>query len=352
MWFERLPKGETAENLSEQAYEGQRDLTWWRGRVLALGFGQGEDLVMNSGYQTVARVKGGNGLRADLHEFQLAPDGVAYITAYNPIRCNLASAGGPAGGTIVNTAIQAVDIKTGLVRWEWHSLDHVAVSESETSAPKSTPWDWFHLNSIDPEPDGAIFISARNTWAGYQSRRRHRQDPVAARRQQELVQDGPRRRHRLAARRTHLPDGEITLFDDGSNPPVHPQSRGVRIVLDPGTHEARLRIAFTHPDQPLLASSQGNVQTLPNGNTLVGFGGVPQITEYAQNGDVLFDAHLPYEMIFYRSFRFPWSGRPLSPPAVLANLNNTGEATIVHMSWNGATEVSPGALLAASRPAR
>ena len=120
----------------------------------------------------------------------------------------------------------------------------------------------------------------------------------------------------------------------------------MRIVLDPSTHEARLRIAFTHPDQPLLASSQGNVQTLPNGNTLVGFGGVPEITEYAPNGDVLFDAHLPYEMIFYRSFRFPWSGRPLSPPAVLANLNNTGEATIVHMSWNGATEVSAWRVLA------
>ncbi len=48
-------------------------------------------------------------------------------------------------------------MKTGLVRWEWHSLDHVGVAESETSAPKGTPWDWFHVNSIDPEPDGDIF---------------------------------------------------------------------------------------------------------------------------------------------------------------------------------------------------
>ena len=57
VWFERLPGGETAEDLNEQTYEGQRVLTWWRGRVLSLGFGQGEDIVMNSHYQTVTRVR-------------------------------------------------------------------------------------------------------------------------------------------------------------------------------------------------------------------------------------------------------------------------------------------------------
>ena len=48
----------------------------------------------------------------------------------------------------------------------------------------------------------------------------------------------------------------------------------------------------------------------------------------------------------YRALRFPWSGRPLTPPAVLANLNNTGEETIVHASWNGATEVASWRVLA------
>ncbi len=62
--------------------------------MLSLGFGQGEDIVMNSNYQTVARVRGGNGLRADLHDFQIAPHDVAYITAFNPIRCDLSSVKG------------------------------------------------------------------------------------------------------------------------------------------------------------------------------------------------------------------------------------------------------------------
>jgi Arylsulfotransferase (ASST) len=350
VWFERLPAGETAEDLNEQTYEGRRVLTWWRGRVLSLGFGEGENLVVNSSYQTVARVKGGNGLRADLHEFQLAPDGVAYITAYNPIRCNLASAGGSADGTIVDTAIQEIDMRTGLVRWEWHSLDHVAVSESQTSAPKSTPWDWFHLNSIDPEPGGDLFISARNTWTGYQLEGGSGRILWRLGGSKSSFKMGPGTTTAWQHDGRILPDGEITLFDDGSNPPVHSQSRAVRIALDTKTHEARLSRAFTHPGLPLLASSQGNVQTLANGNTVVGYGGVPQISEYAADGTLLFDAHMPYEMIFYRSYRFAWNGRPATPPAIFANLNNTGEETIVHISWNGATEVSAWRVLAGARP--
>jgi hypothetical protein len=346
VWFEKLPGGETAEDLNEQTYEGRRDLTWWRGRVLSLGYGQGEDLVMNSHYQTVARISGGNGLKADLHDFQIAPHDIAYITAYNAIRCNLAPAGGAKNGAIIDTAIQEIDMRTGLVRWEWHSLDHVAASESETAAATNArPWDWFHLNSIDPEPDGNILISARNTWAAYQLQGGSGKILWRLGGNKSSFKMGPGTRTAWQHDGRVLPDGEITLFDDGSNPPVHRQSRAVRIALDLQTHEARLRSVLTHPT-PLLSASQGNVQTLASANTVVGYGGVPAISEYAPDGELLFDAHLPYDMTFYRAFRFPWSGRPQSPPTALASLNNTGEETIVHASWNGATEVAAWRVLA------
>jgi Arylsulfotransferase (ASST) len=351
VWFEELPGGETAENLSEQTYEGQRDLTWWKGRVLSLGFGQGEDIVMSSRYQTVAKIGGGNGLHADLHDFQIVRNDIAYITAYNPIRCDLTAVKGAPGGTIVDTAIQEIDMKTGLVRWEWHSLDHIGASESETEAPTTaTPWDWFHLNSIDPEPDGNIFISARSTWAGYQLERGTGKVLWRLGGTRSSFKMGPGTETAWQHDGRVLVDGEVTFFDDGSNPPVHHQSRAVRIALDFKTHEAHLASAYTHSNPPLLAASQGNMQTLADGNTVVGYGGVPAISEYADGGSLLFDAHLPFDMIFYRAFRFPWSGRPLSPPAVLAGLNDTGEETIVHASWNGATEVASWRVLAGKHP--
>ena len=350
IWFDKLPSGETAEDLNEQTYEGQRDLTWWKGRVLSLGFGQGEDIIMNSSYQTVARVHGGNGLEADLHDFQIAPHGIAYITAYNPIRCNLKAVEGAADGSIVDTAIQEIDIKTGLVRWEWHSLDHVGASESEVQAPTTAaPWDWFHINSIDPEPGGNIFISARSTWAGYQLEGGSGRILWRLGGLKSSFKMGPGTRTAWQHDGRILPDGDVTFFDDGSNPPIHRQSRAVRIALNFKTREAHLVLTYTHPDPPLLAASQGNMQTLADGNTVVGYGGVPAISEYGKGGALLFDAHQPFDMSFYRAFRFPWSGRPLSPPVVLASLNDTSEETIVHASWNGATGVASWRVLAGKR---
>ncbi len=54
VWFHPLPSRETATNFSVQQYEGKPVLVWWQGRVLELGFGQGEDEVYNTSYQHIA----------------------------------------------------------------------------------------------------------------------------------------------------------------------------------------------------------------------------------------------------------------------------------------------------------
>ena len=349
VWFDQLSGGITAEDLNVQDYEGRRDLTFWQGKVLNYGFGQGEDVVMNSHYQVVDKVPGGNGLHADLHEFQIAPHDIAFITAYNPIRCNLAGVQGPRDGAIVDTALQEIDMKTGLVRWEWHSLDHLSVNESQTSPPRTRPWDWFHLNSIDPEPDGDLLISARSTWAAYQLEGGSGKILWRLGGLNSSFTMGPGAETAWQHDGRMLPDGEVTFYDDGSNPPVHEQSRGVRIKLDFKTHEATLSAVYKHRP-PLLSASQGNMQTLPSGNVVVAFGGVPAISEYSRGGTLLFDAHLPFDLINYRGYRHPWSARPAAPPTVFANLNNTAEETIVHASWNGATDVAAWRVLAGKQP--
>ncbi|MBA3807861.1 MAG: hypothetical protein H0X28_05650, partial [Solirubrobacterales bacterium] len=351
VWFGKLSGGETAENLSVQSYEGQRVLSWWKGRVLELGFGQGEDIVMSSDYRTLARIPGGNGLKADLHELQIAPHAVAYITAYNPIRCDLSTVKGSRGGAILDTAIQEIDLRSGLIRWEWHSLDHIGASESEVETPTdTTPWDYFHLNSIALEPGGDLLLSARSTWAGYRLQGASGRVLWRLGGNSSTFRMGPGTRMAWQHDGRLLADGDLTFFDDGSNPPIHHQSRAVRIRLDLKAHAARLISSLTHRDPPLLAASQGNMQTLPDGNTLVGYGGVPAISEYARDGSLLFDAHQPYDMSFYRAYRFPWSGRPQTPPALLASRNNTGEETLVHASWNGASDVASWRVLAGKQP--
>ena len=330
VWFDKLSGGEAAEDLNEQTYEGRRDLTWWKGRVLSLGFGQGEDIVMNSSYQTVARIAGGNGLQADLHDFQIAPHDVAYITAYNPIRCDLTAVKGAPRGVIIDTAIQEIDMKTGLVRWEWHSLDHVGASESEVEVPTdATPWDCFHLNSIDLEPgdrqSGNILISARSTWAGYQLQGGTGKVLWRLGGNRSSFKMGPGTETAWQHDGRVLSNGEVTFFDDGSNPPIHSQSRAVRIALDFKTRPSAPRLRL-HASKPAAARREpGQHADARRRERRRGLRrGARDQRVRARGGSLLFDAHLPFDMSFYRAFRFPWSGRPLSPPAVLASPEQHG----------------------------
>jgi hypothetical protein len=351
VWFDQLPSGLNALGLRVQRYEGQEDLTWWQGHVLSLGFGQGEDIVMDRNYQTVATLHGGNGFEADLHDFQIAPDHVAYLTAYNPIRCDLTPVDGARNGVVIDTSVQEVDMKTGLVRWEWHSLDHVGVGESHAPVPTTaTPWDYFHLNSIDPEPNGDLLISARSTWAAYQLEKGSGTIAWRLGGTKSSFAMGPGAEMAWQHDARMLPDGTITIFDDGSNPRIHYQSRGMRVAVDTAKHTASLLHAYPHPTSPLLADSQGNMQTLADGNLLVGWGAVPSVSELSRSGSLLFDAHLAPGGSSYRAFRFPWNGHPLSMPAASAKELNTGDATAVFASWNGATEVASWRVLAGPSP--
>ena len=351
VWFQRLTGETTAEDLNVQSWNGKRVLTWWKGRVLSLGFGQGEDIVMNPRYQVIAHVHAGNGLKADLHEFQLAPRDVAYITAYNPILCDLRPAGGKIDGTITDAALQEIDMRTGLVRWEWHSLDHVTAAESEVEVPSAkAPWDYFHLNSIDRQDNGNLLLSARSTWAGYDVEAGTGRIRWRLGGNHSSFQMGPGTEMAWQHDGRMRPDGTLTFFDDGSNPPIHKQSRGLVIAIDERAHTARLVKSYEHPNPQMLAASQGNMQTLPDGSVLIGYGGVPQISQFAADGSLLFDAHQPYDMSFYRAFRHPWSAVPAAPPAILASANDTGEETIVHASWNGATGVALWRVLGGEEP--
>ena len=63
---------------------------------------------------------------------------------------------------------------TGLVLFEWHSLDHIRLSESYKHGP-GVPGhvvDPYHMNSISIAPDGNLIVSMRNTSATYKIDRR------------------------------------------------------------------------------------------------------------------------------------------------------------------------------------
>ncbi len=90
VWFNPVPRGDTAADLQVQQYQGHPVLTWWQGYTDA-GMGIGEDMIYDSSYRLVAALRGANGLKPDLHEFQITPRGSALITAYFPVFWNSSS---------------------------------------------------------------------------------------------------------------------------------------------------------------------------------------------------------------------------------------------------------------------
>ena len=98
------------------------------------GHGFGEYVILDSSYREIARVRAGNGFRGDLHEFLISPQDTALLTAYVPARTDLSSIGGPKYSRVWDGIAQEVDIETGGVLFEWHSLEHVGIEESYVEA--------------------------------------------------------------------------------------------------------------------------------------------------------------------------------------------------------------------------
>jgi Arylsulfotransferase (ASST) len=340
IWFKALPRGTSATNLRVQEYGGKPVLTWWQGDISVHGFGLGEDVIADSAYAEIAHVKAGNGLQADLHEFQLTPQGTALVTAYDPILCNLSSVGGSSDGAVTDGTFQEIDVRTGLVMFQWTSLDHVALEESYSQANTSDtalPFDFFHINSINLDQDGSLLISARNTWTTYDIQPQTGQIAWQLGGKHSSFAMAPGTATAWQHDPRELANGSFSIFDNGASPTVHSQSRGIVVSLEPQSKTATLISQLTHP-VPISAKSQGNVQALANGDWFVGWGEVPDFSELSPTGALLFDAHFPAGDQSYRDLRFNWTGTPANRPA-FAVLAGHGKGT-VYASWNGATLVA------------
>src|ERR1035441_6541373 len=353
VWFDPLPAEYAASNLQLQQDGSTPVLTWWQGRITPQGFGQGEELIYDSSYKQLVRVHAGNGLKADLHDFHLTPQGTALLSVFDPIECNLSPLGGPDGGAVTDTIIQEVDLRTGLVRREWHSLDHVRLAESYSTATHASlewPFDYFHLNSIDVLAGGETLISARNTWALYELDTQTGQVLTRIGGRYSSVKLGAGAATAFQHDATALPNGTVSVFDNGAVPAVHPQSRGILLAVDPVKRTDTMVAQYEHPSPSISSGSQGNIQTLANGDMFVGWGAVPYFTEFNSAGEVLYDAHMHGSYQSYRAYRFAWIGAPSEAPAIAVSATSATSPPTVYASWNGDTRTASWRLLAGASP--
>lgn len=345
VWFHPLDTNLQAFSFDVAKYHGKRVLTWWQGHQSG-GHGlDGVGMILDGNYHPIARVVAGNGFDADMHEFKLTPRGTAFLLAYNPVRANLKSVGGPSEGVAFDAVVQEIDVKTGLVLFEWHSLDHVPLTDSHQHFEQGQPYDFFHVNSAD-DIGNDVLISARATWTVY------RIDRATGRVVWRL---GGKHNSFKMGHGAHFSwqhdahshgESTISLFDNHAvvgRSDV--ESAGLMLKLDTVRRRATLVHAYRHPES-IVSPSQANLQILSNGHAIIGWGGGNRnFSEFSAGGKLLFDAYLdtPRDNS-YRAFRGTWSGFAPGNPAVVAT--TAGGLTKVSASWNGATKVAKWRVLA------
>jgi hypothetical protein len=330
LWFHQAPAGDVDADFRPQTLHGKPVLTFWEGTNFG-GLSDGTDYIYNDHYQQIAAIHAGDGLTTDGHEFQVTNRGTAWVLSYDTATVDLSSIGGPTDQSVIQAYVQEIDIRTGRVRFSWNAADHVPYSQSEQPLPTSasTPWDWFHVNAVKLLPDGNLLVDARDTWTTYkvnghnghviwQLGGKDSSFKLAAAPGQSLNDAGE-----IFAWQ-HDPEqvgpDEYTVFDNESAGVANTgadstsefgYARVVTIRLDQRTRTATL-IASDNEPQGEVATSQGNGQRLPGGGELVGWGILPDISEFDATGNLVFNAEFPTGVNTYRAYLLPWN-----PPAAV-----------------------------------
>jgi Arylsulfotransferase (ASST) len=349
VWFHQLPAPDVAANLELERYRGRQVLTWWQGEVTTAAYGLGEGVIASTSYRTLATVHAGNGYEMDIHEFRLAPHGDALFTVYSPVLVHLPGTPGYAATPLLDAIVQEVDVRTGLVVWEWHALGHIPLADSYATPANSASYDAFHINAVQPLAGGRILISARDTSAIYELDRASDRIIWTLGGKASSFKLGPGARFHFQHDAELLSDGDISMFDDEAGPPAYaPSSRGLVLALDMRRRRATV-VRQYRPATDTSAESEGSLQLAPGGNVFAGFGSQPEFDEFAAGGRLLFSGRLPIDDGSYRAFRYAWSATPTTRPAVVARAVGGAARVEVYVSWNGATAVKRWQVLAGAR---
>lgn len=344
VWEREMPTGQSAGNLRAQSYQGRPVLTWWQG-VNRGGHGTGVNYIADEHYNVITTLTPGGDLSSDIHEFRLTPDGRALISSYREITTDLTAIGGPADAKTYNSIASVVDIASKKTLFQWDALSHVPVTDSLAKYIAGPVFDPYHMNSISLDPEGNLLISMRalSTVCNVDARSGAINWQLGGKHSTFALGDGVEFAYQHDAQ---MPDANtLMLFDNhsdvsqgdvsqGPGPAVPSSLKWIR--LDFAGRRATLIRAQTHPGN-LVSAAMGNLQRLPGNNTFSSWGTAGRISEFAADGEMVYDATLTGGT--YRAFLDEWTGEPVEPP----RLNLTDNTA--HAVWNGATTVAQWRLL-------
>ena len=332
-FIKQVPEGYAVTDFKRQIVQSTPYLSYHEGISSNAGWSNGVYHVMDQSYNVVDTWTIGNGYGADLHDFQMLDNGHALMISYTPIPYDLRPYGGPKNGIVIDAVLQEQDSGKNVV-FEWHASQHLPITDSYDDLSNS-PVDYVHTNAIDVDLDGNLLVSNRNTSSVVKVNRQTGNVIwiLGGRRNQFVFTNDLRFSRQHDIRR--LANGNITLFDNG-NDKFPPRSRAVEYEMNEAAR--RVTRVWQYPEgDSYFAPFMGNVQRLGNGNTVIGWGAVPGVTEVRPDNSKGIELELGGSP--YRVFRFPWDGVPAESPRAAVVGNGTLGQVTVYASWNGATDV-------------
>lgn len=372
IWFRPLSSPNLMNtDFRTQTYNGSPVLTFWQGTLASpptytnAPAGSSEPgscyYILDNTYAVIQTVTAQKGFTSDIHEFLLTPRNTALLLSTKVVPMDLTPYGGPADGYVQDFAIQEIDLHTNQLLFFWDALDHISLNDSyepaASAVSSSNIWDAFHLNAISlTDSVDDILLSGRNLWTIFRINK-----PtgniiwrLGGKQSSFTIETGAEFSWQHDSR--YLPNNMVSLFDDNSaNASIPGQpSHGLILQLDLINMTASVSRTYFH-DPNIIAASQGNLQSLSNGNKFVGWGQEPYYSEFSEAGNtevdpslnLLYDAQIPSTNYSYRAYRNAWIGKPFYPPSI--GLTSTSGQTTVYASWNGSTETTQWQVLAGSK---
>lgn len=291
----------------------------------------------------------------NMHEFRTIGDGKRALTVTHESKFFNVNDGSPMYDMqmfVGNNGFSELDLATGETVFSWWALDHVHIFETESGQPVNagtpeSPWDFFHLNSVDKNAEGDYLISARHTSTIYKISGK---DGSILWRLGGTISDFTLEGFNMSSQhdaRWDTSDDTATRLTflnnhSGRRVTTATTSSAVEVVLNMTTMTARLARQWDRPDGQ-LTDLRGNAQRLDNGHMFVGWSENSYITEFTDDGDVVMEAQMAsHRFSTYRTYKFNFTATPSEPIAVRAfvyGVRPETSTTVVYVSWNGATEV-------------
>ena len=248
---------------------------------------------------------------ADYHDVQILANGCYLLQTYDSISVDMSTIieGGDTSASVQFLIIQEFDSDHNLI-FEWNAWDHLNIADYTNLDLTQNKIVWMHGNSIEIDIDENILISNRRS-----------SEIIKIDRSSGMViwrMGGPQNEFVFiddsffGFNKQHdvrrIDNENITLFDNGNfhNPPT---SRAVEYEINENDKIATLVWDYSQPDG-YVGLAMGSVQRLPNQNTLINWGSIPDygaiITEVDYNKNIVLEIHYPSEYHSYKVRKSQW----------------------------------------------